>query len=100
MARALSSWESEFGDNLVRTERNLPPSLTNRETVIRQTPPATPPTTPSLGMRSTRDSAAARDSVLVGGYENIVPSDSQISDSKNCPVNPNYPEVFSGMIFD
>ena len=79
VARALSSLESEFGDNPVRTERNLldrlrtclPSSVTNRETVIRQTPPATPPTTPSLGTRSTRDSAAARGSVLVCGYENI-----------------------------
>ena len=79
VARALSSLESEFGDNPVRTERNLldrlrtclPSSVTNRETVIRQTPPATPPTTPSLGTRSTRDSTAARGSVLVCGYENI-----------------------------
>ena len=94
MARALSSLESEFGDNPVRTERNLldrlrtclPSSVTNRETVIRQTPPATPPTTPSLGTRSTRDSAAARGSVLVCGYENIAASDSLNSNSENCPV--------------
>ena len=94
MARALSSLESEFGDNPVRTERNLldrlrtclPSSVTNRETVIRQTPPATPPSTPSLGTRSTRDSAAVRGPVLVCGYENIAASDLLNSNSENCPV--------------
>ena len=91
MARALSSLESEFGENPVGTERNLldrlrnclPSSVAQRGTVIRQTPPATPPTTPSLGTKSTRGSTAGRDSVLVCGYENAS-SDSHISGSENC----------------
>ena len=91
VARALSSLESEFGENPVGTERNLldrlrnclPSSVAQRGTVIRQTPPATPPTTPSLGTKSTRGSTAGRDSVLVCGYENN-PSDSLISVSENC----------------